>query len=170
VDATRFGCETCRANDLEPARWDKSELVDLRTEEPPLADDGDERGRLVADGGRSMTRRESERRARTLAAGMIEWANRAGVDADDVLRHVRERVNDVEDDHGRTTHLHVGRDADGRPSAIYRDLDRGISAVDSDSALHRHVERLSVDIPVVDDGLDFDDDRDGDDEGEVIRA
>jgi len=41
VDATRFGCETCRDNDLEPSRWDKSELVDLRTEEPPLADDGD---------------------------------------------------------------------------------------------------------------------------------
>lgn len=51
VDATRFGCETCRANDLEPARWDKSELVDLRTEEPPLVDDGDDRGRLMADGG-----------------------------------------------------------------------------------------------------------------------
>jgi hypothetical protein len=51
VDATRFGCETCRANDLEPARWDKSELVDLRSEEPPLADYGDERGRLMADGG-----------------------------------------------------------------------------------------------------------------------
>ena len=51
VDATRFGCETCRSNDLEPARWDKSELVDLRSEKPPLADDGDERGRLVTDGG-----------------------------------------------------------------------------------------------------------------------
>ena len=50
-------------------------------------------------------------------------------------------------------------------------VDRGIDAVESDSALHRHVERLSVDIPVVDDGLDFDDDRDdGDEEGEVIRA
>jgi hypothetical protein len=52
VGASRFGCETCRSNDLEPARWDRSELVDLRSEEPPLADDGDERGRLVTDGGR----------------------------------------------------------------------------------------------------------------------
>jgi hypothetical protein len=51
VGASRFGCETCRSNDLEPARWDRSELVDLRTEEPPLADGSDERGRLVTDGG-----------------------------------------------------------------------------------------------------------------------
>jgi len=120
--------------------------------------------RTVTDGGRSMTRRESECRARTLAAGMIEWANRAGVDTGDVLHHVRERDDDIEDDHDRTTHLHIGRNAEGRPAAIYRDLDRGIDAVESDSVLHRHVERLSVDIPVVDDRDD------GDEEGEVIRA
>lgn len=140
------------------------------TSEPGSPDPDDGGQAEKSDDSSCMTRRERERRARTLAAGMIEWANRAGVDADDVLEHVRERVGDVDRGRDRTQHLHVGRNADGRPTAIYRDLDRGIDAVDSDSPLNQHVERLSVDIPVVDDGLEFDDNRDDGVAGEVIDA
>jgi hypothetical protein len=52
LGASRFGCETCRANGLDPCRWDRSELVDLRREDPPL----DER-KLRADGGHDRKRR-----------------------------------------------------------------------------------------------------------------
>jgi len=38
LSAQRFRCETCRNQGRETRTWDKSELVDLREEEPPLAE------------------------------------------------------------------------------------------------------------------------------------
>jgi DNA-binding PadR family transcriptional regulator len=49
IGATRFNCATCRRQGRETRSWDRSEVVDLRTEEPPLADNEDTR--LVTDGG-----------------------------------------------------------------------------------------------------------------------
>jgi len=46
ISSQSFRCKTCERNDREPCRWDKSELVDLREEQPPE----DER-ELRADGG-----------------------------------------------------------------------------------------------------------------------
>ena len=38
--ATRFHCQTCHKNGYEP-NYDKSEMVDLRVEDPPLVEEGE---------------------------------------------------------------------------------------------------------------------------------
>ena len=52
VSSNRINCRTCRNQGRDPSAWDRSELVDLRREDPPL----DER-KLQADGGRDRKRR-----------------------------------------------------------------------------------------------------------------
>ncbi|GAA1280193.1 hypothetical protein GCM10009725_30070 [Aeromicrobium tamlense] len=39
LNATRFTCTTCCNQGRETTSWDRSELVDLRDQEPPLRDD-----------------------------------------------------------------------------------------------------------------------------------
>ncbi len=39
IHARRFDCETCRRQGRETTAWDRSELVNLREEEPPLRDE-----------------------------------------------------------------------------------------------------------------------------------
>ena len=41
LSANRFKCDTCWHQDRDTTSWDRSELVDLREEEPPLRDDSD---------------------------------------------------------------------------------------------------------------------------------
>ena len=47
VNATRINCLTCRNQGHKPTSWDRSELIDLRDEEPPLQDERT----VMADGG-----------------------------------------------------------------------------------------------------------------------
>ena len=44
LNATRFSCKTCRRQQRETVTWDKTELVDLREEDPPLAADDEDEG------------------------------------------------------------------------------------------------------------------------------
>lgn len=41
ISAERIHCDVCHNNGHETRSWDKSELVDLREEEPPLAGESD---------------------------------------------------------------------------------------------------------------------------------
>lgn len=41
VNAQRFNCQTCRNQGHETTSWDRSELVDLRYDDPQLVDDLD---------------------------------------------------------------------------------------------------------------------------------
>ena len=52
VSSNRINCRTCRNQGREITSWNRSELVDLRREEPPLAEP-----ELRADGGRDRKRR-----------------------------------------------------------------------------------------------------------------
>lgn len=52
VSSNRINCRTCRNQGRDPDSWKRSELVDLRHEEPPLDD-----RELRADGGRDRKRR-----------------------------------------------------------------------------------------------------------------
>ena len=52
VSSNRINCRTCRNQGREITSWNRSELVDLRREEPPLTEP-----ELRADGGRDRKRR-----------------------------------------------------------------------------------------------------------------
>ena len=51
IHATRFNCETCRRQGRETTSWDRSELIDLRKQDPPLQRDREP----VTDGGITWT-------------------------------------------------------------------------------------------------------------------
>jgi len=83
ISANRFSCNTCRQNGFDVTAWDQSDLVDLRDEEPPLAEEDlatDGGSESTADALQSCSRIEAERHARQAARSLDSWSRAARLD------------------------------------------------------------------------------------------